>query len=436
MEGPPPSRRFRLSDAVAMTAASPVFVLLLQLLVIMAAGRGVGLLFRRVGQTAVVGEMLAGVLLGPSLLGRALPDVEAFLFPASSMPALHLISQLGVVLFMFVVGMELDLDGLRHRARATVIISNVGIVVPFSLGALLSVYLYAGYAPSGVRFTTFALFSGVAMSITAFPVLARIISERGLAGTPLGTTGIGCAAMADVTAWCLLAVVLAVGRGSGLSAPLVAAACTALLGWVVLKLVRPNATRIFGATAELVAPPALLSLVLVFMFVAALLTEISGIHALFGAFLAGVAVGGAVGLRDPVRRAIEPLSSAVLVPVFFAYSGLRTEIGLVQGWGGWLVCSAIIATAVAGKLGGTAAAARWTGMPWRESLALGALMNTRGLMELIVLNVGYDLGILSPALYTMMVVMALATTCMTGPMLGVLGPRPLIYRSSSADLAP
>jgi Kef-type K+ transport system membrane component KefB len=419
-----------------MAAASPVFVLLLQLLVIMAAGRGVGLLFRRVGQPAVVGEMLAGVLLGPSLLGHALPAVEAFLFPASSMPALHLISQLGVILFMFVVGMELDVEGLRHRARATVVISNAGIVAPFCLGALLSVYLYAGYAPAGVPFVTFALFSGVAMSVTAFPVLARIISERGLTGTPLGTTGIGCAAMADVTAWCLLAVVLAVGRGSGIGAPILAAACAAALAWVMLKGVRPNATRIFGTTGALVAPPALLSLVLVSMFVAALLTEIIGIHALFGAFLAGVAVGGAVDLRDPVRRAIEPLSAAVLVPVFFAYSGLRTEVGLVRGLEGWLVCAVIIATAVSGKLGGTAIAARWTGMAWRQSLALGALMNTRGLMELIVLNVGYDLGILSPALYTMMVVMALATTCMTGPMLGALSPRESIYPSSSADLAP
>jgi Kef-type K+ transport system membrane component KefB len=417
-------------------AASPVFVLLLQLLVIMATGRGVGLLFRRVGQPAVVGEMLAGVLLGPSLLGHALPAVEAFLFPASSMPALHLISQLGVILFMFVVGMELDLEGLRHRARATVVISNVGIVVPFCLGALLSAYLYAGYAPAGVPFATFALFSGIAMSITAFPVLARIISERGLAGTPLGTTAIGCAAMEDATDWCLLAAVLAVGRGSGLGDAFLAAACAVFLGWLVLKAIRPNATRIFGETTDLVAPPALLSIVLVFVFVAALFTEVIGIHAIFGAFLAGVAVGGAVKLREPIRHAIEPLSSAVLVPLFFAFSGLRTEVGLVRGLEGWLVCAAIILTAVAGKFGGVASAARWTGMPWRESLQLGALMNTRGLMELIVLNVGYDLGILSPALYTMMVVMALATTCMTGPLLSVLSPRSAIYPSSSADLAP
>jgi Kef-type K+ transport system membrane component KefB len=416
--------------------ASPVFVLLLQLLVILAAGRGMGLLFRRFGQTAVIGEMLAGVLLGPSVLGRSLPQVEALVFPPSSMPALHLISQLGIILFMFVVGMELDFDGLRRRARATVVISNTGIVVPFCLGAALASRLHAGYAPAGVRLSTFALFTGVAMSITAFPVLARIINERGLTGTALGGTAIGCAAMADVTAWCLLAVVLAVGRGSGASAPFVAAVCAAILVWVVLTWIRPRATRLFGTTSAIVAPPTVLSLVLVAMFVAALFTELIGIHALFGAFLAGIAVGGAADLRDPVRRAIEPLSAAVLVPVFFAYSGLRTEIGLVQGWTGWLVCLTIVATAVAGKLGGTAASARWTGMPWRESFALGALMNTRGLMELIVLNVGYDLGILSPALYTMMVVMALATTCMTGPLLAVLASGGEVYRSSSADFAP
>jgi K+:H+ antiporter len=415
--------------------ASPVVVLLLQLVVIMAAGRAVGWLFRRAGQTAVIGEMLAGVLLGPSLLGRAVPKVEAFLFPAASMAALHLVSQLGVLLFMFVVGMELDLAGLRNRARATAIISNVGILVPFCLGALLSAPLYAGYSPPRVEFATFALFSGVAMSITAFPVLARIISERGLSGTVLGTTGIGCAAMADVTAWCLLALVLAIGRGSGIAAPLVAAGCAAALAVAVLRGIRPNAVAIFGSTDAVVAPPALLSVVLVFMFVAALVTELIGIHAIFGAFLAGMAVGGAAELREPLRRAIEPLAGSVLVPVFFAYSGLRTEIGLVRG-NDWLVCAVIIVTAVVGKLGGTALAARSTGMAWRDSVALGALMNTRGLMELIVLNVGYDLNIISPALYTMMVVMALATTCMTGPLLGILSPRAVGYRSSSADFAP
>src|SRR5215212_1023152 len=218
-----------------------------------------GLVFRRVGQTAVIGEMFAGVLLGPSILGQALPGVEALLFPASSLPPLQLISQLGVILFMFVVGMEVDVERLRHRARAAVIISQAGIVVPFLLGALLSMSLYAAYAPAGVPFVTFALFTGIAMSITAFPVLARIIAERGLMGTDLGNTAIACAAMDDVTAWCLLAVVLALTRGGYLRGPLMSVAIAIILAVVVLKLVRPRAARLFGSTRAIVAPAALLA---------------------------------------------------------------------------------------------------------------------------------------------------------------------------------
>ena len=388
----------------------------------MAAGRATGALFRRLGQTAVIGEMFAGILLGPSLLGRLSPSIESQLFPPASLPPLHLISQLGVVLFMFVVGMEVDLDRLRRRARATLIISNAGIVVPFALGVWLSVYLHEDYAPAGVPFLTFALFTGIAMSITAFPVLARIIAERGLNGTELGNTAIGCAAIDDVTAWCLLALVLAVGRGGGLLEPFVAVTLAAIVALIALRGVRPRAARIFGNTDAVVAPPRVLMPVLLFVFGTALSTEAIGVHALFGAFIAGLAVAGAGALREPVRHAVEPLTSAVLLPLFFAYSGLRTEVGLLSGEA-WLACGLIILVAVAGKFGAITAAARFHGMPWFESLALGALMNTRGLMELIVLNIGYDLGILSPAMYTMMVIMALTTTCMTGPALVVLARR-------------
>jgi len=387
-----------------------------------AAGRATGALFRRLGQTAVIGEMFAGILLGPSLLGRLSPSIESQLFPPASLPPLHLISQLGVVLFMFVVGMEVDLDRLRRRARATLIISNAGIVVPFALGVWLSVYLHEDYAPAGVPFLTFALFTGIAMSITAFPVLARIIAERGLNGTELGNTAIGCAAIDDVTAWCLLALVLAVGRGGGLLEPFVAVTLAAIVALIALRGVRPRAARIFGNTDAVVAPPRVLMPVLLFVFGTALSTEAIGVHALFGAFIAGLAVAGAGALREPVRHAVEPLTSAVLLPLFFAYSGLRTEVGLLSGEA-WLACGLIILVAVAGKFGAITAAARFHGMPWFESLALGALMNTRGLMELIVLNIGYDLGILSPAMYTMMVIMALTTTCMTGPALVVLARR-------------
>ncbi len=392
-----------------------------------------GLLFRRLGQTAVIGEMFAGILLGPSLLGQLFPALEARLFPAASLPPLYLISQLGVVLFMFVVGMDVDVDRLRRRAKATVLISNAGIVVPFVLGAALSLYLHHRYAPPGVAHLTFALFIGIAMSITAFPVLARILAERGLKDTDLGNTAIGCAAIDDVTAWCLLAVALAIGQGHGFVAPLVAVTLTALVAGIALQLVRPRAAIFFGvATTDGVSRGSLLR-VLLFLFATALSTEAIGVHALFGAFIAGVAVAGADSLREPMRQAIEPLTSALLLPLFFAYAGLRTEVGGLTGEA-WLACGLVLIAAIAGKFGAVTLAARFHGFQWRDSVALGALMNTRGLMELVVLNIGYDLGILSAPMYTMMVIMALATTCMAGPVLALV-PH-VRYARASADLAP
>ena len=397
-------------------------IFLIQLLVIVAVGRATGALFRRIGQTAVIGEMCAGILLGPSVLGALSPSMEAGLFPPSSLQPLHLISQLGVVLFMFVVGMELDVDRLRGRARATVVISYTGIIVPFALGVLLSAYLYRDYALPGVRFLTFALFTGIAMSVTAFPVLARIIAERGLKGTELGTLAIGCAAIDDVTAWCLLALVLAIGRGGGVNEPILTVVLAGGVALFALKGVRPRAERLFGTTDTIVAPPRVLVPVLLFVFAAALSTAAIGVHALFGAFIAGVAVAGAARVREPVRHAIEPLTTTILLPLFFAYSGLRTEVGLLSR-DAWLACGVIILAAVAGKFAAVSVAARSQGLRWSDSLALGALMNTRGLMELVVLNIGYDLGILSPTMYTMMIIMALATTCMAGPALWLLGRR-------------
>jgi Kef-type K+ transport system membrane component KefB len=367
----------------------------------------------------VIGEMFAGVLLGPSLLGRLFPSAESFLFPPASLPTLHLISQLGVVLFMFVVGMEMDVATLQRRARATLLISNAGIVVPFGLGVWLSLYLHERYAPAGVPYLTFALFIGTAMSITAFPVLARILAERRLKGTELGNLAIGCAAIDDVTAWCLLALVLAISRGQGLIEPVVAVVLAGIVALIAFAIVRPRATQIFGQADSDGAPPRTLLTALLFLLAAALSTEAIGVHAVFGAFLAGVAVGGAGDLREPLRRAIEPLTSTLLLPLFFAYSGLRTEVGSLSGEA-WIACALVLLAAVAGKFGAVSAAARIQGTPWRESLALGALMNTRGLMELVVLNIGYDLGMLSPQMYTMMVIMALTTTCMAGPVLAVV----------------
>jgi K+:H+ antiporter len=398
-------------------------------------------LFRRLGQTAVIGEMAAGILLGPSFLGRWFPSVEAVLFPPSSLALLQLLSQLGVILFMFTVGMEFDVRRLRERARAAVVISNAGIAVPFCLGILLSFYLRADFAPPQVPPIVFALFTAVAMSITAFPVLARIIAERGLTGTDLGNTAIACAAIDDVTAWCLLTVVLAVARGQGFAGPAITIALAVLFSLIVLKGIGPRAGAIFGRPGTGERPGATtLAWAVCFAFASALVTEAIGIHALFGAFIAGVALSSARDVAAAVRNAVEPLAAVVLLPLFFAASGLRTEIGLLGGARDWAVCGLVIAVAIAGKLGGSSLAARWSGMGWRDALAIGALMNTRGLMELVVLNIGYELGILSPALYTMMVVMALATTCMAGPMLSLVRDEAITsdsdQPSASADFAP
>jgi Kef-type K+ transport system membrane component KefB len=406
--------------------ASPIFLLLLQLLAVIAVARCAGVLFRKLGQTAVIGEMAAGIFLGPSFVGRWFPSVEAALFPSSSLALLQLLSQLGVILFMFTVGLEFDVRRLRERARSAVVISNAGIAVPFCLGIVLSLYLRADFAPAHVPPIVFALFTAVAMSITAFPVLARIIAERGLTGTDLGNTAIACAAIDDVTAWCLLTIVLAVARGQGFAGPAITIALAILFSLIVLKGIGPRAGAFLGRPGTGERPGATtLAWAVCFAFASALVTEAIGVHALFGAFIAGVALSSARDVAAAVRNAVEPLAAVVLLPLFFAASGLRTEIGLLGGLRDWAICGLVIAVAIAGKLGGSSVAARWSGMSWREALAIGALMNTRGLMELVVLNIGYELGILSPALYTMMVVMALATTCMAGPMLNVIKKSPI-----------
>jgi Kef-type K+ transport system membrane component KefB len=406
------------------TPAHPLALLLLQLIVIIGAARGLGALFTRIGQPAVIGEMLAGILLGPSLLGWLAPRAEAFLFPAASLSVLQLLSQIGVILFMFLVGMELNLQSLRHRAHSAVLISHAGILAPFLLGAALSLWLYGPLAPSGVSFLAFALFMGIAMSITAFPVLARIIEQRGLAGSLLGTTAIACAAIGDVTAWCLLAIVVAIAGAAALGTAVLTIGLAVAFTAVMLFAVRPALPRLLAKlNVDGRRHTSLIAVTLIFVFASALFTEAIGIHALFGAFLAGVVLPPQEILGVPVRERLETFSTVFLLPLFFAFTGLRTQIGLLNTWQSWLVCGAIIAVAIAGKLGGTSLAARSTGMTWHDSLSIGALMNARGLMELIALNIGYDLGILSAEVFSMMVIMALATTIMTGPILSLIDSR-------------
>lgn len=397
----------------------PLGLLLLQLIVVVLVARIFGILFQRFGQPAVIGEIVAGIVLGPSLFGAMAPGAFGFLFAPSSLSSLKLFAEIGVVLFLFVVGLELELPDLRRMAPTALLVSHTSIVVPYALGVLLSLLLYRELAPPGVTFLAFALFMGIAMSITAFPVLARILTERRLTRTYLGITAITCAAVDDVTAWSLLAVVVAIGSAQGVAATVVTLAFTMLFTAMMIWGVRPLLLRLFdlrgwdgdpGKTA--------MAAVLLLVLASALTTEVIGIHALFGAFLAGAVMPRAIHLRKALTERLEELSSVFLLPVFFAFTGLRTHIGLLSDTESWLYCLLIIGVATIGKLGASMLAARLT-FDWIDSFALGALMNTRGLIELIALNVGYELGILSPQVFTMMVLMALVTTFATGPLLSL-----------------
>jgi Kef-type K+ transport system membrane component KefB len=399
----------------------PLGRLLAQFIVILVATRALGGLFTRLGQPAVIGEIAAGILLGPSLLGVVLPAAFEFLFAKASLGGLQLFSQMGVCVFMFVVGLELDITNLRRCAKAAVVVSHSSIMVPFLLGGISALFLYRSFATPGTPFLTFALFMGIAMSITAFPVLVRILHDRNLARTPLGVTATSCAAMGDATAWVVLGVTVAIARAAGAISTVVNIVLLVLYVVLMLTVVRPllasarfttGQTRGRGAFARI-------GTILVFMTASALITQAIGIHALFGAFLAGVVMPRDKELRDHIVVRLENFSGVFLLPLFFAFSGLRTQINLLNSPQSWLVVVGIVALAVIGKMAGSSIPARLTGMGWRDALQLGALMNTRGLVELIALNIGYDLHILPPQIFSMLVLMALVTTFMTAPLISL-----------------
>ena len=399
-------------------ATQPLARLLLQLLVILVAARACGALARALRQPPVIGEIAAGIALGPSLFGMWFPAASAQIFPVNSLGPLQLLAQLGVIFFMFLVGLELDWSSVRKKAHAAVAVSNVSILLPFLLGVLAAFPLYREHAPPGVSFQAFGLFMGIAMSITAFPVLARILEDRGLTGTPIGSTALACAAVDDVTAWTLLAFVVAVVTAGGAFSVLGATLVLALLFVsAMILVVRPTLARVLAPrvgtsrySRERIA------LVLGVVCAAALATEAIGIHALFGAFIAGAVLPADDEFRRGLRDRLETFSAVLLLPLFFAFTGLRTEIGLLNDVGAWLMCLGIIVLATVGKFAGSTLTARAMGIDWNSAFILGALMNTRGLMELIALNVGYDLGVISPEMFAALVLMALVTTTLTGPM--------------------
>lgn len=403
-------------------------LLLIQLGTILLSARLVGLLFKRINQPQVVGEMVAGILLGPSFLGWLSPPTMAALFPPESLGFLNALGQVGLLVFIFLVGLKVDVKLLRTLGHTAVLTSHVSIVLPFFLGTLLALYLYPRLSDESVTFAGFGLFMGAAMSVTAFPVLARILAERRLLGTKLGTVAIVCAAVDDVTAWIILAFIVVLVRTSAQHGSIL----VNLILIIAFALIMIFGLRRLLARLEIQYrlqekfTQNMIAFVLLLVLASASITEWLGIHTLFGAFLVGVIMPKERNFVRDLTEKLEGLPVILLLPLFFTATGLRTRIELISGAEMWFYCALIIIVATAGKLGGSMLSSRISGMTWREAGSLGILMNTRGLMELVILNIGFDIGVISPALFSMMVLMAIVTTFITSPVLE------LVYRDQPA----
>ncbi|MCE5174293.1 MAG: cation:proton antiporter [Bacteroidales bacterium] len=401
--------------------AEPSAILLLQIISILIVSRLFGHFFAKIGQPTVIGEILAGIVLGPSLLGKFFPGTFNFLFAPDSLGNLYILSQVGLILFMFTIGMELNLRDLKGRLSETYVISHASIIFPFCLGMALAYFAYGEFAAGHTDFLSFALFIGISMSITAFPVLARIIQEKGQTKTHLGTLALASAAINDVTAWCMLAAIIAISKTGSLSGSLYTIGLAIIYVGVMIFAVRPFMKRIgeIYKNSEVVNK-SIVAFIFLVLISSALATQLIGIHALFGAFLAGVVMPPLPNFRKLIIDKVEDVSVTFLLPLFFVFTGLRTEIGLLNTPYLWGICALFILVAILGKFGGSALTARILGESWRDSLSLGILMNTRGLMELIVLNIGYEMGILPPTIFVMLVIMALVTTFMTTPLMSLI----------------
>lgn len=400
---------------------STIGILLLQIITILIAVRIFGWLFLKIGQPTVIGEIVAGIVLGPSVLGHLFPEVSEFLFRPESLASINILSEFGLILFMFAIGMELDITEVRKKLKETILISHTSTIVPFFFGMLTAYFLYDTYAHKTTPFLSFSLFVGIAMSITAFPVLARIIQEKGLTRSHLGTITLASAANGDITAWCLLAVVVAIAQAGSMLSATYNILFSFLYILMMFIVVRPF-LRVVGHLYhnKEVVNKGLVALMFLLLVISAYLTEILGLHALFGAFIAGVVMPSNVKFRKIMTEKVEDVSLSLLLPLFFVSTGLRTEIGLLNTPELWGICLVFIIVAIAGKFGGALFSARFVGESWKDSFYIGALMNTRGLMELVVLTIGYEMDILPPSVFVMLVLMTLVTTFMTTPLVSLI----------------
>jgi Kef-type K+ transport system membrane component KefB len=408
-----------------MTDSALAAQLFLQLACILLACRMVGQFAARVGQPRVIAEMLTGFVLGPSVFGWLWPDAHALIFPAGSLSAIYILSQVGLALYMFCVGLEFRVDLLAGLGRRAIAVSVAGIAGPFLLGGALALPLQraGGFFPEAVLPVEAALFMGAAMSITAFPVLARIIRERGITGTAVGALALSAGAIGDAAAWMVLAGVLGSLSGQASVAVLTVAGAVGFGLFVVLGLRPLLLQRLTAQTAQHERVSSVTFLVmLALLMLSAWFTERIGVHGVFGAFLLGASVPRGL-LTAELRRMIEPLTTALLVPLFFVYAGLHTQLAILDSTGLWLTTALVFITACGGKGIFCWLAARLTGASTREALAVATLMNARGMVELILLNIGLSRGLITPTLYTMLVIMAIATSVMTGPLFSVVWHR-------------
>jgi Kef-type K+ transport system membrane component KefB len=414
------SRESSISEILKALTNSQA-IIILQVAIIILAARLTGLLFKKINQPIVMGEIVAGIILGPSVLGLVLPDVSQFLFPKSSLSNLQVLSNIGLLIFMFIVGMEFKLNVIKEQAKTIIAISYASIILPFILGVLLALTILKTYLPANLSFFPYALYIGVAISITSFTVLARIMRDRGITNTRLGLIVISCTALNDIIVWCILAVVIATVKAGSSTFAMYTLLFVAFYVAIMILVAKPFVKILFQKNKD---SNSIFFLVYSTLLVSSYISEVIGVHMLFGAFLAGTIMPADAVFRKYVIDKLENFAFVLLLPLYFAFTGLRTQIGLLGNSVTWVDCIILIVVAIAGKFIGCTVSARLMGEQVKTSLSIGVMMNTRGLTELVVLNIGYELGILKPELFTIMVIMALFTTLITTPILNIINKMP------------